>query len=349
MNELLRKLLFLPEQSSTVASGIDYLHYFVITITMLGALAVTVFGGYFVTKYRRSRQGRAGQEGRHSRLAEPTPAIPPRLEFGVILGLLALFVLWWVIGFRQYIELRIAPEGAQQVYVTGKKWMWHFAYPDGRGSAGVLYVPANEPISLIMTSRDVIHSFFVPEFRIKQDLVPGRYTTVWFEAVRPGVYPILCTEFCGTGHSTMRGQVVVLAPGQYEQWLAGTGDDATADPARQPTGETVPFGLVAMGRAQVVRHGCLRCHTVDGTAHIGPTFAGLYRSRVPLEDGTSVVADEAFITESMMDPEKRVHEGFRPVMPAYFGLQPGDTAAIIEYIKSLRDVPHEPVRQKAWL
>src|SRR5262249_31321508 len=153
----------------------------------------------------------------------------------------------------------------------------------------VLYVPAGRPVKLIMTSRDVIHSFYVPDFRVKQDVVPGRYTTAWFEANAPGAYEILCAEYCGQGHSTMRCPVVALSPADYERWLGG------AAPAQQRS-------LLRTGERVAADQGCLRCHTLDGTPHIGPTWAGLYGAVVPLEGGGEVKADEAYITESMMDP-----------------------------------------------
>src|SRR5262249_39321180 len=138
-----------------------------------------------------------------------------------VLGLFGLFILFWVIGARQFVRLRVAPENAMEVYVTAKQWMWIATYPSGGGSTGDIVVPVGKPIKLIMTSRDVIHSFYVPEFRVKQDVIPGRFTTAWFEVTEAGVYSILCAEYCGTGHSTMRGNLIALAPVDYEKWLRG--------------------------------------------------------------------------------------------------------------------------------
>ncbi len=345
MNELLRTILFLPPQASTMARTVDTLHYFVILTTMAGATAVTAVGGWFIVKYRRRERPTDSQR-------EPVTSPPASFEIAVTVGLFALFVFWWWIGFRQYVQLRVAPPDAMTVYVTAKQWMWKFAYPEGNHSIAALYVPTGKPVQLVMTSRDVIHSFYVPDFRIKQDVLPGRYTTVWFEVKEPGTHQILCAEYCGTNHSVMRGDVVALAPADWARWVAG---DKTMQAAPGPRYEEpasvdwfdVPTNvrLPRMGERAAADHGCLRCHTVDGTPHIGPTWAGLYGSLVPLSDGRTVVADEAYLTESMMDPAAKVHRGFQPVMPSYLGLlAPTDAAAIVEFMKTLRDVPPESDR-----
>lgn len=347
LNEVLRRILFLPVQGSTLAQRIDALHYAVILSTMAGAFLVTLAGGYLLLRYRR-------------RL--PEPAIPnveagsqlsPPLKVAALAALAALFLAFWAVGVRQYMELRVAPEGAMNVYVTAKKWMWKFAYPEGARSIGVLYVPAGRPVRLVMTSRDVIHSFFVPDFRVKQDVVPGRYTTVWFEAVAPGRYEILCSQYCGTGHSTMRGEVVALSAEDYARWLRGAPEPAQiAAPAYTPPAlgrpdaaiPLQPSSLVRQGQRVAAEQGCLRCHTLDGTPHIGPTWGGLYHARVPLEGGGEATADEAYLTESMMDPLSKIHRGYPPVMPSYLGKLDGpETAALVELIRSLADVP--PARE----
>lgn len=350
MNEFLRRILFLPPQRSTAAQDLDTLHYLVITVTMIGATVVALFAAYFLIRYRR----RPAHEGRPNPGANAHP--PLRLEAAMI-GLLAvLFISFWVIGFRQYNRMVVAPENALDVYVMGKQWMWKFAYPHGAASVATLYVPAGRPVRLIMTSRDVIHSFFVPDFRIKHDVVPGRYTSIWFEATQPGVYQILCTEYCGAEHSLMRGQVVALAPADYERWLRSGRDVEPRQPAQELAGKlelagaalpyAVGVGERTMARRGVdaaARHGCLRCHTLDGAQHIGPTWAGLYGRVVPLEEGGEALVDDAFLTASMMDPMAAIHRGFPAVMPSYLGLMtPPDVAAIVELIRSLRDVTPAP-------
>ncbi|WP_437933178.1 cytochrome c oxidase subunit II [Sorangium sp. So ce341] len=343
MNELLRQLLFLPEQRSSLAGEIDWLHYFVIIVTMGGAFLITLIGGYFLVRYRR----------RGESTARPHPGVFARpalfLETVGLLSLGFVFLTFWNVGTRQFVDLRTPPEDALDVYVTAKQWMWKFSYPEGESMISVLYVPARRPVRLVMTSRDVIHSFFVPAFRIKQDVLPGRYTTVWFEASEPGAYPILCTEYCGTSHSEMRGQVIALDPADYERWLAGGAASTpafaqeAASQAEQERAEAEPT-MPTRGERAAARHGCLRCHTLDGTPHVGPTWAGLYRAAVPLEGGGERIADEAYITESIMDPLALVHRGFPRVMPSYVGqIPPPDIAAMIELIKSIRDVPRGPV------
>lgn len=341
MNEFMRELLFLPGQRSTIAAELDRLHYFVIITTMIGSFGVAAVALYFIVKYRHRR----GPGARGSRAFQ----MPFELEVVLILGLAFLFVLWWWIGIRQYMKIRQPPEDAMEVWVTGKQWMWQFSYPDGRSSNATLYVPARTPVKLILTSRDVIHSFYVPEFRVKQDAVPGRYTVSWFEATEPGEYPILCTEFCGEGHSTMRGRVIALDPADWSQWLDAATDGTTEPQAYEPpyvVYEGVPrqqLDMVTLGERTAAVYGCLRCHTTDGSEHIGPSFGGMYLSTVPLETGQAVIANEKYITESMMDPMVRIHRGYQPVMPSYHGiLEPADTAAIVELIRALRDVERRP-------
>lgn len=350
MNEYFRLILFLPEQASTIAADIDALHYFIITTTMLGAVLVTLLGGYYVIRYRRHL---------------PEPPIPnveadvrphPLWKVAIFTALTVLFFVWWLIGVRVYMRARVAPEGAMDIYVTAKKWMWKFAYPEGARSLDTLVVPVGRPVRLILTSRDVIHSFFVPSFRLKQDAVPGRYTTLWFQALRPGTYPIFCAEYCGTGHSTMRGEVVALDPADYARWLGGGPAPGTAlappralDPALGRPDAAIPeqaLSLVRVGERVAAEQGCLRCHTLDGTPHIGPSWAGLYGSIIPLQRGGEVVADDAYLTESMMDPNAKIHRGFPPVMPSFQGkLTAPETAALVELIKSIRDVPRKEVGQ----
>jgi cytochrome c oxidase subunit II len=337
MNEFLRRLLVLPEQGSTLARGIDSLHYFVIAVTMLGAASVGAVVLYYLVRYRDPYRDQARTE---EAAPDPTPGharggIPLWAEFFVAGGLLSLFLLWWVIGFRQFVSLQSPPPDSLPIYTTAKQWMWSFAYPNGSGSNGVLYVPVGRPVKLVMTSRDVIHSFFVPAFRVKQDVLPGRSTSVWFEAERPGRYPIYCTEYCGAGHSTMRGEVIALDGDDYDRALDRL---APLGPAGRSPAE--PRSLAAMGERVAAEAGCLRCHTVDGTPHTGPTWAGLFTAEIPLQSGGVAVADEAYLTESMMDPRARVHLGFKPVMPSYRGLlTAAQVGALVEYIRSLRDRP----------
>lgn len=333
MHELLRRMLFLPPEASHVARSVDDLHFVVIGITMGGAFLVGLVTLMFLIRYHARREG------------EPTPKVhgPRGLELTVGGGLFILFVLLWVVGFRQYVDIRTPPGNSLEVYVTAKQWMWKFSTLDGRRSAGVLVVPQGRAIRLIITSRDVVHSFYLPAFRIKQDAVPGRYTTLWFKPERLGTYPVYCAEYCGTNHSRMWASVVVLSGRDYNDWMSGQMPEAVehagtvADLGGGAIGEQGLTSMEEQGRTAASRYGCLSCHTIDGQRHIGPSWRGLYGKTEQLEHGRTVVADEDYLTRSMMEPLADVVQGYPPVMPVYQGVlaQP-DAAAIVEFIKSLR-------------
>jgi cytochrome c oxidase subunit 2 len=340
-DDYLHRLLFLPKQASTFAPQIDWLHYLVIGSTLLGAGAVTLVAAIFCIKYRARRTRPASES------STPAPNPPLWAEWTAILSLFGLFLAFWVIGFGQYVRMSAPPPDTFDVYVTAKQWMWKFDYPDGRRSIAQLYVPAGVPVRLIMTSRDVIHSFYVPAFRAKQDVIPGRSTSLWFNARYPGTQPILCAEYCGGDHSLMRGEVIALSATDFARWLergvgdaesAAAGDAAGLNTMQRLAPEAPPEPLTMLQRGQLVAgdRGCLRCHTLDGSPHIGPTWLGLYGSTIPLERGGDAVADAAYLTESMMDPMAQIHRGFQPVMPSYFGLlQPAEVGALLELMKSL--------------
>ena len=210
MNELMRTILWLPEQASTFAKSVDQLHYFVITVTMVSSLAVGLLAFGFFFKYRQVRPNQS------------TPVVIPSVKFelAVVTVPLFFFLAWFVQGYRDYVWYATPPRDTMDVYVMGKKWMWKFAFPEGPNAVGTLHVPANRPVRLLLTSRDVIHSFYVPDFRIKMDALPGRYTETWFEATKTGRYQVLCAEYCGTWHSQMWGEIVVMPPAEFDSWLA---------------------------------------------------------------------------------------------------------------------------------
>jgi cytochrome c oxidase subunit 2 len=331
MNELMRKLLFLPEEATQYARDVDALHYFVVGTSMLAALAIFATALVFMIRYRRRQEG------------EATPFIEPtRLHEALFVGVpLAVFLLWFAIGFPQYVRLQTPPEGAMDVFVQGKKWMWKFAYPGGPSAVDVLRVPAGRPVRLLITSRDVIHSFYVPELRVKQDALPGRYTQTWFLADRPGRYQVFCAEYCGLSHSAMLAELVVMPPAEFDDWVAQArrSELPLAQDGSTRPGEVVlaGSGLVEQGRNVAAAQGCLKCHSVDGSRHIGPTWVDLYQRRERLQGGDVVVADEGYITKSMMDPAAQVVAGYQNVMPSFQGkMTPPEVAAVVEYIKSLR-------------
>jgi cytochrome c oxidase subunit 2 len=329
VNEFMRELLFLPPQASTYATRVDGLHYFVITVTMLASLLIGGTAIYFMFRYQRRRWD------------QTTPRVAPSVLFETTIIAIpgAFFLLWFAIGYRDFVWWSQPPREAMDIYVMGKKWMWKFAYPDGPNGNEVLHVPVGRPVRLLLTSRDVIHSFWVPAFRIKMDALPGRYTSTWFEATRPGRYQLLCAEYCGTWHSRMRGAIVAMPQADFDEWLLRQRkglqerlDASEIDPDVGPFAE----GLAERGRRVAAVQGCFKCHSTDGSPHIGPTWLDLYMRRETLVDGTTVIADEGYLTRSIAVPQEQIVRGFPAVMPSYQGkLAPLDTAALLEFIKSL--------------
>lgn len=346
----LRVLLALPEQRSTVAPQIDRLHFLVIGLTMFAATVIFAVALAWVIRFRRRSE------------EQTTPKVHAShgLELVIYLGPLAIFLALFWRGYLDFIAINTPPKDTYDVYVTAKQWMWKFSHPDGPSSIGTLRVPVGRPVRLLLTSRDVIHSFFVPDFRLKKDVLPGRYTELWFEVTTPGVSRVFCAEYCGLEHSQMWGEVIALEPEEFERWLDE--QKRGLEKRRDSTVSVrevidVASDLRAQGELVAVSHGCLKCHSVDGSPHIGPTWLDLYHRRETLTTGEQVLADEAYLTESMMDPGAKVVAGFSPVMPSYQGqLTPAETAALLEFIKSLRsDRPlpvgsegpaYEPVRPR---
>jgi cytochrome c oxidase subunit 2 len=225
------------------------------------------------------------------------------------------------------MDIATPPDNAYEVQVTGQKWNWLFTYPGGYVDPD-LHVPVDTPVRLVLSSQDVIHSFFVPAFRIKRDVVPGRYNKTWFQSEKPGSYQVFCAEYCGTSHSTMLAKVVVHEPGQFERWLA----EASNFLDKMPPEEA--------GEKLYLQRGCPQCHSVDGKPSTGPTFAGLFGSSVALSGGGSVGVDEDYIRTSILEPSAQVVAGYEPVMPSFQGrLNDREIDAIIAYLKTLQGGP----------
>jgi len=302
-----------PTRASTTAGNVDAL--FIFLVTLAGIMCVLIFTMIlvFAIRYRRSASPNATQiEG--SNALELTWSLVPAAIF------LAIFVWGAVIYFNE----RTPPQGATEVYTVAKQWMWKFQHLEGQREINELHVPVGRDVKMIMTSQDVIHSFYVPAFRIKQDVLPGRYTVAWFHATRPGTYHLFCAEYCGTQHSGMIGQVVVMEPAQYEAWLGGGG--ATGNLAS--TGQQIFMSL-----------GCSTCHRMD-TQGRGPNLTGVFGKPVLLEDGRTVVADEDYVRESVLNPGAKVVSGFKPIMPTFQGIVSEEQVnALIAYIKSLSQPP----------
>jgi cytochrome c oxidase subunit 2 len=326
MMDTLRTLLALPAGASSFADGIDLLHLFVISVTMLMSLYVFATAGWFIGRWYRGDAGRTDTTS--------AVAASPVRETSIIVAVLGTFLVWWVIGFIQYAHMADPPGSAMPIVVTAKQWMWKFTYPDGRETNDVLTVPEGRDVKLIMTSRDVIHSFYVPQFRIKHDVLPGRFVTTWFRATKTGEFDIFCAEYCGVNHSRMLGHVVVLTAAEYDRWLREQGDTAGGP------------DLARRGVNVATSRGCLACHTLDGQPHVGPTWASLYGTRVKLDGGRTITADDEYLTKSMMEPNADVVSGFKQVMPSYAGqLAPGEVGALLELIRSLRSGPMPPTVQ----
>ncbi|HID76365.1 MAG TPA: cytochrome c oxidase subunit II [Planctomycetaceae bacterium] len=304
---------WLPPPSSTVAGVVDKLFYFILAVATFFFLLIVVLMAVFVILYRR----RPGVEP-----AGPTHNTPLEVVWSVIP--LGIVVAIFYLGFKGYMDLRVPPANAYEIRVTGQKWSWVFQYPNGFVT-DELHVPVDRPVLLTMTSEDVIHSLYVPAFRVKMDLVPGRYTQAWFQAVRTGQFDLYCAEYCGTGHSDMLSKVVVHPPGEFERWL---------DQAAKFLEQLSP---AEAGELLFRRHGCGGCHSTDGTAKEGPTLQGAFGRTQTFTDGSTAVMDDNYIRQSILEPMAKVRRGYQPVMPTYKGrLSDEEITKIIEFIKSLK-------------
>lgn len=309
--ELFRKIMRLPPGGTSAADAIDTLHAVIALSSLVVFLALFFVALRYVIRYRRRTP---------EQLTERVNSTPAG-ETAIIAFVTISFIAFWIVGFRQYGDLTAPPADAETIYVDAKQWMWKFAYANGRSENDILTVPAGKPIKLVMTSRDVIHSFYVPAFRIKQDALPGRYTTTWFRAKEPGTYPIFCAEFCGVSHSAMLGSIHVVSQADYEAFKH---DGMASD-------------VVARGREVATRRGCVACHSLDGKPGVGPTFKGLWGSERTLTDGRHVVADEPYLTKAIVDPNADVVAGFPAAMPIYQGtLEPAEVAALLEFLRGTK-------------
>ena len=303
-----------PEQASTVAGSVDSLYFFLLiscgTLAILLAILVIVFA----LKFHRRSPNEVPRQVRTS----------VALEVGWSSATFVLFMVIFYWGARLYYGMGTPPPNAIEIYAIGKQWMWKVQHPGGQREINELHVPVGTPVRITMTSQDVIHSFYVPAFRVKQDAVPGRYTTLWFEATKPGKYHLFCSEYCGAKHSGMTGWVYALAPAEYSRWL---------------TSGAAEGSLAAKGQRVFHQYGCSTCHDFGGGGP-GPSLKNVYGRRVRIENGPDVLADDAYIRESILDAKAKTVYGFAQVMPLFQGqITEEEVVQLIEYVKSLAAPP----------
>jgi cytochrome c oxidase subunit 2 len=300
-----------PDQASTVAPSVDHLLYFLLAVSIFFVVLIFASIFYFAIRYRRRSDTELPPEIHGSTGLEIFwSAIP--------LGLTMIMFVW---GARVYFEMSRPPDDALEIYVVAKQWMWKLQHKEGQREINELHIPLGRAVKLTMTSQDVIHSFYVPAFRTKQDVLPGRYTTTWFKPTQVGRYHLFCAEYCGTKHSGMIGWVDVMEPQDYQDWLSGGAASAS---------------LADNGMQLFQQLACVNCHHMDGRGRC-PSLQGVFGSRVQLTNGETVVADESYIRESILQPNAKIVAGYQPVMPTFQGLVTEDgILQLIEYIKSLK-------------
>jgi len=326
-----------PDQASTFAGSVDALFAFTLMISAFFALLIALLIIIFAVKYHhQSNADRRGATDSHLLLELTWTAIP--------LGIVMVLFVW---GAQLFYRMKVIPPNAMEIFVVGKQWMWKIQHPEGQREINTLHVPVGQPILLTMISEDVIHDFAVPAFRIKEDVLPGRYTKQWFEATKIGEYHLFCNQYCGTLHAQMIGKIIVMTPTDYAAWLAGPqpvsagGTAAVVAKAIVSAGGTAPATpnptLVAAGSKLFnSEFNCISCHKSDGTGQ-GPSLQGIFGHKVKLEGGMTVIADEGYIHESILQPAAKIVKGYKPVMPTYQGqLEEEEIMQLITYIESLK-------------
>jgi cytochrome c oxidase subunit II len=286
-------LPFQPEQASTIAKSVDYLYYVLTAITLFFTALIFLIIFYFMIKYRR----RSPDE----RPKAIEGSIPLEVLWTAIPTLIVAFIFVWssVLYFRNAEP----PRGSVEIFVTGKQWMWKVQHPEGQREINELHVPLGRPVKLTMTSEDVIHDFFVPAFRVKKDVLPGRYTSLWFQATKTGTFHLFCAQYCGAFHAGMLGSIVVQEQDEYERWLAGG----------------APGESIEQTGAKIFQSsGCATCHVNNGSG-LGPSLLGVYARPVKLTTGETVTADDAYMRESIVLPKAKIVAGYNPIMPSFQG------------------------------
>lgn len=300
----------MPQRASTVASQVDALYLYLVSVSAIVTVVIAGFIIFYAVKYRRgSPADRRMKAGRYFWLEVTWIAVPLVVSLS--------FFTW---GAQLYFHQSRAPAGALQVHCVARQWMWKFQHPEGHAEINDLHVPVNQPMQIRLISEDVIHSLYIPAFRVKQDVLPGRYTSLWFQATQPGTYHLFCAEYCGSKHSEMRGRVIVMEPSDYADWLAGK--------------SSVEMPLAGGRLLEELR--CINCHQGGGATARCPPLENLFGNAVKLADGTTVMADEAYLRESILNPAAKVVAGFQPLMPSYQGqLGESEILRLIAEIKGL--------------
>lgn len=304
-----RTLPLFPEAASTFAGSVDALYFFLVAVSAFFSVLIAVLVIFFAVKFRRRSPDEVG--------APITGSLALELLWTIVPLMLTMVMFVW--GAWVFLDLARPPRGSMEIFVVGKQWMWKVQHPDGQREINELHVPVGRDVRLTIGSEDVIHSYYIPAFRQKIDAVPGKLTTMWFNASKPGEYHLFCAEYCGTKHSGMIGKIVAMAPDDFELWLAG---GAGATP-------------VAGGEKLFADLACNTCHKAD-TSGRGPVLNGVPGSQVRLADGSAVLADDNYLRESIMNPQAKIVAGFQPLMPTFQGLVSEEgLLQLIAYIKSL--------------
>ena len=302
---------FIPESASTYSAEVDALYFYISGVTVFFTLLISFVVTFFVVKYRRRNAFEIPRPIEGSMKLETLWSVIPLL--------IAMTIFFW--GAKIYYHQYRPPQNAIEVYVVGKQWMWKFQHATGQREINELHIPVGRKVRLIMATEDVIHDVFVPAFRIKADVVPGRYTTEWFEATKPGRYHFFCAEYCGMNHSGMGGYVVVMEPTEFENWLSGNANQMSPAAAGQQMFESL---------------GCASCHGANAEGGRGPALQGLYGNNAVLNNGQTVRADEGYVRESILNPQAKIVTGFGGIMPSFQGqLSEEQLLQLVAYVKSL--------------
>jgi cytochrome c oxidase subunit 2 len=306
---MLEGIPLFPEQASTLAPEVDNLYFFVTAVTAFFALLVVFFVIVFAVRYRDRTGEKVG--------APITGSIWLELVWSIVPFFVSMAIFAW--STVVFFHLVRAPDQTLEIYSTGKRWMWRFQHIDGQSEINELHVPLGRPVKVTFTSEDVLHSLFIPAFRVKADAIPGRYSSIWFTPTKKGEYHLFCAEYCGTKHSGMIGRVFVMEPVEYQAWLSGSSG----------------LSMTARGAQLFQQLGCVSCHLTDGSGR-GPSLAGKYGQQEQLVSGEVVVVDDTYIRESILTPQMKLVAGYGPVMPTFQGqVNEQGLMSLIEYIKSL--------------